>query len=178
MKLASILILFTVLCRNRSINSFKYSPRKCNKMIRGRIIGLKMHFGHDHSHSHSHNHDDDKDESDHVLIQINNKYIGPASSWGQLAYRATSPVARIFVVALFFVIPAIFRRKLTKYDVGAFGTVGVLLSCFQSAKKGTVLFLWRYLFGFCNKCLFSYLYHFKRIQKAYCKSTSISVKSS
>jgi len=142
MRISYFLYLIAFLQRE-GMNSFKFALTRKKYIVENKGA-LRMHLGHDHSHGHSNDHDHDDNP-----INLNNKYTGPTSLWGQLAYTAGSPVARIFVVALLFVIPAFFRRKLTKLDIGAFGLVSLVLSCFQSAKEGTSLaVLQKITFGF------------------------------
>ena len=92
-----------------------------------------MHMGHSHTHDHLH------EEEDHDDIHA--KRTGPELSfslWGQLLRPKETlmhrPQGKVFLAALLVLIPAMIRKRFSRFDFGIFAATAVALSVFDSAR--------------------------------------------
>ena len=132
----SFLLWFAILIGCSTLGkTFKICGRAPINQIKSRLV---MHLGHDHSHGHTHDedHDDDKCGEAYAGVPTSREFT-TISKWGKVAISVSSPKTRIILVALLLVLPAVFRRKLTKFDALSIATITACLSSYDVAKKGT-----------------------------------------
>jgi hypothetical protein len=91
-------------------------------------------MGHHHTH-HDHDHDNDHNE-------LKKSSSLPLSLWGQLMRPHQTVVngrtdGKIIIAALMVLIPAIFRKRLTRMDFGIFAAIAASLSVFDTLRLAT-----------------------------------------
>lgn len=124
-----------------SSSSFQM-PRNRDLRATTHMRPLQMHLGHSHTHSHDlledndhdHNHDHGHKRQDSESFE-SSVTGGLASRWGKLVHSGNNPRAMLLFSSIFFIIPAIIRRKITKLDLSLFVFFASSLAFFGAAKQ-------------------------------------------
>ena len=126
----------------------RLAPTSRRMLLKQQTLCMHMghshsHHTHDHGHSHDHGHNHDHHEDDEISFFSEAKSANqplPLSSWGRFlnpGHWFRHQREKLVLAALMVVIPAMMRRRFTKFDLGAFVGIATVLSVFDTLKFAT-----------------------------------------